>query len=68
MIGLHICGALERCSALPHAIDPALIRTFKVKGPYLKMIFRELVDELGTGDTDVAIKDALVDAISREVD
>jgi hypothetical protein len=66
MIGLYICGALDKCGALPHTIDPALIRTFKVKGPYLKMIFRELVDELPPED--VEIKSALLDAISREVD
>ena len=68
MIGLHICGGLELCPRLPHVIDPQLIRSFEVRGPYLKMIFRELLDELGSDPDDSEIAAALADAIARESD
>jgi hypothetical protein len=65
MIGLHVCGALGRCGALPHEIDVDAVRGLPINSPFQRMFCRELMDRLGPAEPDVRIKEALAAALAR---
>jgi len=65
MIGLHIAGALQKCTTLPHRIDPGLVRDVPIRR---RTYVDELIDALGSSETDLAIKSALKDCLSGRID
>ena len=64
MIGLHVCGALDRCGSLPHSIDAEQIRSLSIR-PGLHHYYRDLMQMLGSSAPDLAIKGALDEVLSR---
>ena len=68
MIGLHILGLLQKCKVFPHTIDIELIRRLSELNPVAKQNFRELLDELIYSKKDLAIKSALEECLSRDME
>jgi hypothetical protein len=62
MVGLHIAGALGRCRTLPHCIDLRVLRSIPIPEE-VRSFTEELVTELGSSETDLAIRSALVEAL-----
>ena len=58
MIGLHIAGALDKCSTFPHKIDAEQISSLAID-PYQAHFINELIEALGTTEEDLSIKAAL---------
>ena len=63
MVGLHIAGALERSRTLPHSIDLGVLRSIRIPEE-LREFTEELVTDLGSSKTDLAIRSALEEALS----
>ena len=63
MVGLHLAGALERCRTLPHSIDLRVLRSIRIPEE-LREFTEELVTDLGSSKTDLAIGSALEEALS----
>ncbi len=66
MIGLHITGALQRCTTLPHSVDARLVRNIYVHDRNTRSFTDELVNSLGSSQMDLAIKSALQEGLSGE--
>ncbi len=63
MVGLHVAGALVRCTTLPHYIDLRVLRSIPIPED-VREFTEELVTELGSSETDLAIRSALEEALS----
>ena len=63
MVALHMAGALQRCRTLPNSIDLRELRSISVAED-LRVYMEELVADLGSSGTDLAIKSALQEALS----
>jgi hypothetical protein len=66
MIGLHISGALQRCTTLPHSIDARLVRNISVLDQNTRSFTEELVNSLGSSRTDLALRSALEECLSGD--
>jgi hypothetical protein len=64
MVDLYVAGALHKCATLPNFIDLRLLRRIPIGGGARSFV-EELVARLGTSETDLAIKSALEEALSR---
>jgi hypothetical protein len=64
MVALHIAGALGKTRTLPNFMDPRLLRQIHVTRE-VRSLVEELVANLGSSKTDVAIKSSLQEALSR---
>jgi hypothetical protein len=64
MVDLYVAGALHKCVTLPNFVDLRLLRRIPISGDARSFI-EELVACLGTSETDLAIRCALEDALSR---
>jgi len=62
MVGLHIAGALTRCRTLPRTIDIELLRNTD-RGERLFHQTMDLIENLGSSQSDLIIKSALQDAL-----
>lgn len=63
MVALHIVGALQTCKTLPHTIDPDLLRNITIHSTVDHLT--HLVKALGTTGTDLGIREALEECLSR---
>jgi len=68
MIGLHIAGALERCRTLPQSIDCELVRSIRIQNQNERAFVEECVNALGSSETDLVIRAALEEALSRSAE
>jgi hypothetical protein len=64
MVALHIAGALQKSKTLPSSIDLRALRTVLVERE-VRSLAEELMTGLGSSETDLAIKSALQEALSR---
>jgi len=64
MVALHMAGGLQKCRTLPNSIDLRALRSIHVQKE-LKVYIEELVTELGSSGTEMAMKSALQEALSR---
>jgi hypothetical protein len=64
MVDLYVAGALRKCATLPNFIDLRLLRRIPIGGGARSFV-EELVARLGTSETDLAIRSALEEALSR---
>lgn len=64
MVDLHVAGALRKCTTLPNHLDLRLLRRIPISGE-AKSFNEELVTYLGTSETDLAIRSALEEALSK---
>jgi len=62
MVGLHVAGALTRCRTLPRTIDIELLRNTD-RGERLFHQTMDLIENLGSSQSDLMIKSALQDAL-----
>ncbi len=65
MIGLHIVGALEKCTTLPKEIDLDRVRNIPIKNTTQRVYLQQLADALGSARDDLAIKEALEHCLHR---
>ena len=66
MIGLHVAGALQKCTTLPHFIDVRLVRNIAVSTPNTRTFTEELVNSLGSSEADLAMRSALEEGLSGD--
>lgn len=63
MIGLHICSALDRCDALPNAIEATDVTKLKFHSKTVRAFYREMADALklldGNHELEAAVRQAL---------
>ena len=65
MVGLYIARALERCRTLPNSIDLRMLRSIPIpQEDRYEDYAEELVADLGSSETDSAIRSALQEALS----
>lgn len=67
MVDLYVAGALHKCRTLPNHVDLRILRRIPVNGD-VRSFFEELVANLGTSETDLAIRSALEEALSKSTD
>lgn len=65
MIELHIAGALEECPAFEQPLDPRAVARISRPG-WQRSFLTELVDALGDGKTDLALRRGLEKVLLRE--
>jgi hypothetical protein len=64
VVALHMAGALQKCTTLPNSIDLRLLRSIHVQKD-LRVYVEELITGLGSSRTDLAIRSALQEALSK---
>jgi hypothetical protein len=64
MVDLYVARPLHKCTTLPNFIDLRMLRRIPV-GEGARPFVKELVARLGTSETDLAIRSALEEALSR---
>jgi hypothetical protein len=64
MVGLHLAGALERSRTLPRYIDLRVLRSIHITEE-LREFTEELLTDLGSSKTDLAIRSTLEEALSE---
>jgi hypothetical protein len=64
MVALHIAGALRKSRTLPNFIDLRVLREIHITRG-VRLLNEELVANLGSSETDLAIKSSLQRTLSR---
>lgn len=64
MVELHIAGALENCKTFPHSIDIKLLQRIPFVEEDQREFVEELLDALGSSETDLAIKATFEERLS----
>ena len=64
MIGLHVAGALQKCTTLPHSLDVELLSNMWISDQNARGYLEELVKSLGSSEKDLAIRSDLQQLLS----
>jgi hypothetical protein len=67
MVNLYVAGALHKCETLPNFVDLRILRRIPVNED-VRSFIEELVTYLGTSETDLVIRSALEEALSKSAD